>query len=385
MWRKSSHQWQVPNCIALLATLKPADDIRMYHKWQSALQHYFPTTNFLLFGNQLTTPFLAGKKNVAFVAFSQQRHQWGRRLYFLFYAFYSLLRYRPDWVVVTTFEFLPFVFLYKCFKKKVRIIYDIQENYEANHRHSKGFFSTLGRLLIHYSEKWSRYFVDAYTLAEKCYEKELSFLPTNNTWVVENLFLPIVPYRPSFPASPPLQNIRLALCGTISEGYGLYRALAWVESYLHFAPLTTLHLIGHCPLRKDFQYLEQYAQKHKHCHLHISLLPMNYIELMEKMQEIDVWLMPYEVRHSVANRIPTKFYEAMYYQKYIWVEKNHFWIDFLHSLQYTKVSHLSFFEQNSTCPTLSDASDYKMPESCFWRANLLAPIIDYLQGFVIKR
>jgi len=319
---------------AFVSVLKPVDDIRLFQKiartWQEA-------------GYEIhSIGFEADTQNEAGVffypVFKFRRLQF-KRLFVGWQILFLLLKIRPQSVVCGSIELLPFCVLFKLLHwRKVRIVYDIQENYFLNILHTQVYPKFIRyplALFIRLTERFFSYGVDCFLLAERCYEEELTFLGKRHI-ILENK-----PLEKFFKEIDALSfSYTLACVGTIAQEYGIWKGLAFFEQIQRLDARYKLHIMGRC--MQDTLFSELRRLQTEDVSIHISQTPIAYQLILDTMQQADAILMPYELNRSYEKRIPTKFYEAMALSKWIIVSENPYWQTFFERINYPKVIFIHF-------------------------------------------
>ncbi len=248
-----------------------------------------------------------------------------------FTFFYLLLKIRPKILVVCTFELLFFAVIYKIIFG-TKLIYDVQENYSANIFYTKVFPAwvrfPLGYLVKFWEKFWGNW-VDEFWLAEKCYLEELHLQKRNyifleNKVVFEQIkpFLKNIEIQKNFDEKNIDTKTKFLISGTLGEDYGTHEAINWFKNYQKIYPNSTLDVIGFCAKKSDFEKIQNNILNCQNINLigGNSLVDSNLI--LEYASLTDFWIMPYFQNKNIQNRIPTKFYEAIAFQKKIILLKN---------------------------------------------------------------
>lgn len=244
------------------------------------------------------------------------------RLFVPFKFLSRLITYRPDAVIVTTYELLPMAILARTVLG-FKLIYDLQENYSHNfllNRSSHRMLRQLAAFLIRSIEKLAHPLVDHYFFAEQIYQHQ--FPEITRYTVLENKYAgPVGP----LPKTPRSKEPLLLISGTITPVYGIEKAIHWFLSLRESFPLARLHILGHVPLT-DFQTrLEKLSFDRPEISLNISSRPLDYTEILEAVQQADVVLLPYEPLDSIRFKIPSKLYESVALHKPLLISKNPLW------------------------------------------------------------
>ena len=252
--------------IVIASVLKPIDDVRAYWK----LSQSIAKTNKYevnIIGNE-------GKKeedqpNIKFVSHSLNRRDWLKRLIVRERILFKILRIKPSLVIITTHELINIALIARLFTG-CRIVYDVQENYKLN---LSGINPSISRriagLLIRWKENLSKFFIDQYWLAERCYEEELSFVKRKSL-VIENKAFEYknVVTDTEFP--------KLLFSGTVSEYGGVKLAVEVLKKMQKVDERSTLTIIGQVHDEKLENWLKSQEKECRNLNLDISQKPVPY-------------------------------------------------------------------------------------------------------------
>lgn len=325
------------------AVLKPADDIRLFQKIALSFYEYGFQIHSLGFGKKKNE---ANHKNICFHSlFSKSRLHWSRGLVG-FRLLWHLFLIHPQMIVCGAVEILPFCVLYKIlaflFFRKVCLCYDIQENYAANILFTQGYLRPLRLILaklIRLTERLCTCWIDTFFLAERCYAQELPFVK-KQFLVLENKFL-----KKNLVVKPKEQvrKIHFLYAGTLANEYGLEKVLQINDFLKNQNENYQISIVGKCSTQKCLDKLRNL--KEENIFIKASDTPIAYEYVLEQYQRADVVLMPYQINQSYQNRIPTKFYEAMAHNAWIWVQENPTWKTFFEEYGYKKVVFTDFWQE----------------------------------------
>ncbi|KOY85911.1 hypothetical protein AD998_06930 [bacterium 336/3] len=351
-----------------VSVLKPVDDIRLFQKIAQAWKE----ANYEIH----SIGFEASVQNFSSIFFYpifNFKRLNIKRLFAGCLVFYYLLLIRPQHIVCSSIEALPFCIFFKIYTLgKTKVFYDVQENYYLNILHTKVYPKILRYPLawvIRSVEWFCSFFVTYFFLAEQCYVKELNFLGKKFI-ILENKPLQRF-FQESTP--PPLTVRKFALVGTIAEEYGIWKALSVFDKIQHYEPDSQLLIHGKCAKKDLYEKLKNLQDRHVVCK--ISEKPVHYEDIIRAMKLADAILMPYEINKSYEKRIPTKFYEAMALNKWIIVSDNYFWQKFFIKMNYLKVFFLDFdsldialdlYELLEVTAQNSEYQNYVVQEDLFW-------------------
>ena len=301
--------------IVIASALKPVDDVRAYWK----LSQSMAKTNKYevnIIGNR-------GKKeedeeNIKFHAHRLNRTHWINRMLIREFILFKILRIKPSVLIITTHELINTALLAKLLIG-CKVVYDVQENYGLNLRvinysFAKGVIASL----IRWKENLSKYFIDQFWLAEKCYSEELPFTRKNGL-VIENKAF-------DFPQST-RQNIPLKMLfsGTISEYGGVKKAIELFRHFQNVDKESTLLVIGqvHDPSLKE--WLEDEQKNTVGLKLNIASDPIPHDEILDAIADANLGVIGYQPSEVNHRKIPTKLYEYSRYMLPYLVYKNTLW------------------------------------------------------------
>ncbi|MCS6795637.1 MAG: glycosyltransferase [Raineya sp.] len=354
---------------AFVAVLKPADDIRLFHK----IALTFAEQGFEIhsIGYQSDLSRQKVENNIyLYPVFNFSRKDF-KRLWAGWVILKYLCKIKPQVIVCGAVEILLFCVLYKFFQRlqgnKLHLIYDVQENYFLNVLYTQtyqrlSFFRYVLAYAIRWIEKICALAVDSFFLAEKCYEQELSFVRKSGL-VLENKCL-----KPNT-AKIESKNVVFLLSGTLAPEYGLWKAIDFAKNMYQKNPEIILKIVGKCSRKNVFEQLLKLKSQYSFLQMEVSTSPVSYEILEQNFAKSTCWLMPYELNKAYRNRIPTKFYEAMAWQKWIIVQKNPAWENFFKEFKYPKVIWVDFEKpqiwQEIDFTKFSSESNYQNSE-IFW-------------------
>ncbi|GAB4126740.1 MAG: hypothetical protein OHK0045_06360 [Raineya sp.] len=218
-----------------------------------------------------------------------------------------------------------------------------------------------------------------FLLAEKCYVQELPFLGKNYL-VVENKFSQehLQKENSARAAIYPLQIVHT---GTLSAEYGTEKVLEIAQHLSEQGVCYQMSIIGKCS--KSSLLLRLQNLHKEHIFTQISLSPISYENILTAYSNAHIALMPYQINKAYQNRIPTKFYEAMAHNVWIWVQENPAWRAFFEEYKYPKVLFSDFWAEkvNFGFPSeinFLDERKYNNP-NIFWE-NEAKKIFVWLQN-----
>jgi glycogen synthase len=313
--------------ILLASVLKPINDTRMYGKLGLSLAK-LPEVQIHIAGYQAPVPPAPG--NMQFhPLFNFKRLSWRR--FFAPLAFLKLLfKLSPDVIILGTHELLLICLFYKIFRP-CRLIYDVRENYYLNLTSQKIYAPLTSRFLafiIRLTEKLAAPFISPFFLAEKSYAAELPFIKSN-CLILENKYQPPYPAIAQPPTKAgvkiPEQAVQLLYSGTISELYGVFKAVDFCNVLNQVLPIYYLTIIGYCPQPEILMQLKKLISGNDRVNLIGGDKLVPHHQILQAISDSHVGLLPYQPHPSTAGCIPTKLYEYMAQALPIVVTPNPLW------------------------------------------------------------
>ncbi|MDN3670745.1 glycosyltransferase [Echinicola jeungdonensis] len=307
--------------VVIASVLKPVTDTRAFYKLAISLRETNKYQINIIGFLRKNPPKLS---NIEFTAIFGRHRLHPLRLLAPFIFFLKLKNYKPDLVIVTTYELLwPSILAKVLFGNK--LIYDLQENYSKNvnfHQTLPILFRRLVVKGIQIMEKSSQPYVDHYFFAEECYIKE--FPQIKNWTLLENK------YQGKPVQSAPIslarkESLQFLISGTLTPAYGIENAFYWFKELAKENPSYQLHVIGHVPLKDFKNELEKLGQNHNQIHLRLAQRPVPYPDIKKQLLNADILLLPYLQSPAIMPKIPTKLYEALALNIPVLTTKNPRW------------------------------------------------------------
>ena len=178
--------------IVIASILKSTQDIRTYHKIAKTIANQTNYDIHLIGHTSTNDNTSTNDGNIKFHRLYTFPRLSLKRLTANWYFFLLLWNLKPNIIIVSTFELLPASLLYKLLFR-VRLGYDVQENYAFNVYYSKVFPYLLRPILyfwIRLLEIFAHPFINFYLLAEDCYALEIPFMKSKS-YLLPNKFLQI--------------------------------------------------------------------------------------------------------------------------------------------------------------------------------------------------
>ncbi len=242
----------------------------------------------------------------------------------------TILKVKPKILIVCTYEYLFVSSILKRFFG-YKLIYDVQENYLLNldlNNELSEFKKSLAAKIIQYSEGIRE--IDLYFLAEKCYAEEM---PEKRPFLIlENKFSGKILNKPPFNYSE-TNGFRFLISGTITPTFGTIEGIKFFNSILEIFPDSSLHIIGHVPLKSFSIKLQKEAVLNPKIRLEIDENPIDHELILEEIKACDFCLLPYQKHSAISDKMPTKLFECMALAKPVLISKNDKWESFLNHYQ----------------------------------------------------
>ena len=307
--------------IAIASVLKPVTEPRAYRKLAISLRE---TNKYHINIIGFYAKRLPKEPDIEFTCIFKRNRTHVTRILAPFRFLRRIIRYRPELVIVTTYELLPSAVLGKLFLGYC-LVYDVQENYHQNVLQNSPMPRRVRQVLafaIKAVERATHFFIDHYFFAERSYPAELGYM--RRYTLLENKYSP--PDSSPVPATPAVGSAaRFLLTGTITPVYGVLQGIYWFLSLQQYYPETHLKITGHVPQTNFLHDLKRRYGNHPRISLNLSGRPLPYARIRQDMLEADILLMPYEIVDSIKFKIPTKLFEAIALRKPLIISENPVW------------------------------------------------------------
>lgn len=360
--------------ILIASVLKPVNDTRLYHKFGKTLAKHFPEKRIHIVGFCPAMPTIPEFSNIQFYPVFHFTRLSFRRVFANFILAWYLWKIRPKVLIISTFELLPIAVFYRLFFR-VKLLYDVRENYAHNILYTQVFPKVLRALLagiVRVIERTAHFWIHAYLLAERCYAEEMPWMSKKAVFA-ENKFDAELRTQLKPTAIKPLTFL---YSGTIATDYGIFEAFDWIQALHTVDDTVRLQIIGYCPNRADFERLQAKIQQLPFVELSGGDSPVNHRVILQAMTAADWLLMPYQVNKSVENRIPTKFYEALALQKRCIIQPNPAWQTFFEQYPSSEVIFQNFRDISNLSnlyPTLRKTTqvvpENQISAAVFWQSE----------------
>lgn len=330
--------------VVIASVLKPIHDTRLSDKIAYSLAQSFPEAKIHILAHrssQKPSNSAAQIQRQALFSFARLSY---KRIGANFSLFKRLWQIKPNLLIVATMELIPAAVLYK-WLRGLQLIYDVQENYQKNILFTGVYPSWMKYPLaglVRTLELMSRPWIDAYWLAEDCYQTELPF-PASRSWIIPNKFKKVQLEKWLTP-NPPLtvQKGHFVYTGTISKPYGIYRAIQLVQALHQLDNQIKLTIVGYCIQKSEWNKIQAQVADKNYIQWIGGEEPVPHEEIIQAMLKAEIVLMPYYINRSVENRIPTKFYECLALRRPMLIQENPAWQGFFNQYTFTSALFTDF-------------------------------------------
>ncbi len=345
--------------IVIASLLKPVDDTRMFEKLGQTLEE---DAYVHIIGYPSKVTFHSTKITIhSLLPFN--RLSWGRMIA-PWKIFRKVLEIKPDVFIITTHELLLVGVVSKIFLS-CRLIYDIQENYfrnilytDAFPRITRPFISTYVRII----EWLTSPFVNHFLLAERGYEKELSF-PGNRRTIIENK----TKKEKVIANKKNDGQINLLFTGTLAETTGVFTAIELAQKLHAVNQSIRLTIIGFCSQQNTLEKIKNTIRDKNFIKLIGGNLLIPHAEIIKEIQSSNFGIIAYAENQSIINSIPTKLYEYLGNQLPILMVNHKPWLDLANPYQAAMAFSLTDFNAEEVLDKMKNQSFYtSIPKDVFW-------------------
>ena len=285
--------------------LKPVNDIRMTGKIGTALAAEGHEIHVIGYPVALPSP-----GEMTFHPLRPFHRISLRRLFMPWTVFRKVLRLRPDVLIITTHELLLAGIFLRMIQRRVRLIYDVQENYFRNVIYTGTFPSPLKYVMASYVriKEWCAMpFIHHFLLAERTYSDELPLTGRPYT-IIENKSLEISAKAPPI---EPHDAIRFVFSGTLATSTGVFTAIRLMARMHKFEPKVHLTLAGYCADALVFEKIKKEIAGKDYITLVGGDRLVPHEEIVRCMTTSHAGIIAYTDNPATRNRIPTKLYEYL--------------------------------------------------------------------------
>ena len=305
--------------IFIAATLKPVNDPRLYHKIALSLVNNGNYEVCIAGYNNDFTPVVTTKKVKFYPLFKFARLSF-KRVFSPWHILKQIIKEKPDLLIIATHELLLLALLLKILKKQ-KVVYDIQENYFYNILYMDSFPLFLRPFLACYVRSKEYLIVpllDGCLLAERVYEKQLGFALKNYV-IIENR-------NPGNTGDcqelSMMQIHKFLYTGTVSEEYGIWEAISFIEKLYLVNKAVRLEIIGYTPNTALIRKLNDRIIGKNYIRADIRSVPVPYEYIRSLFSGTGVLLLPYRPNKAIDGKIPTRFWEGLSWQLPMLIQEN---------------------------------------------------------------
>ncbi len=345
--------------IVIASILKPVDDTRMFEKLGQTLAEN-AEVHIIGYPSQV-------KVNTSAIMFHSLQPFNRLSIARMIASWKILLKVftlKPTVFIITTHELLAVGVLSKILLS-CRLVYDVQENYARNILYTNAFPKPIRPFIAVYvrMKEWiTSPFVNHFLLAERGYEKELSF-PGNKKTVIENKTK-----KETVIAQKKNDGlIHLLFTGTLSETTGVFMAIELAQK-LHFINTSIrLTIIGYCSLQTTLVKLKDTIRDKNFIELIGGDHLVPHAEIVSQVQSNHFGIIAYAENPSTVNSIPTKLYEYLGYQLPILMVDHKTWIDLAKPYQAAILFNVLNLKPEELLNNMKTQSFYNsIPTDVFW-------------------
>jgi len=235
-----------------------------------------------------------------------------------------LYQVNPQILIVNTHELLIVAVLNRIFFG-AKIIYDIRENYYRNILYADSFPVLLRPLLagwVRLKEKVTAPLFHHFFLAEKGYQKEMSFFRNRGTLIENKAKVPVGLLR-----TPQRGKIRLLFSGTLAESTGVFQAIGLAKKLHTLNETVQLTLIGYCAKAETLRKIKDEIKGSDFIQLLGGNRLVPHREVMQAIYTSDFGIVCYPPSRHTENAIPTKLYEYLACRLPILLQHHRPWVE----------------------------------------------------------
>lgn len=308
--------------IVLASILKPIDDTRMFEKIGVSLADTGLYEITIIGYPSSSVPV---HSNITFVALKPFKRLSFQRWIASLKVLLEVLKVKPEAFIISTHELLIVAFLNRILFG-TKIYYDIQENYYRNILHTPAFPALVRWPVagwVRLKEKLVSPFFQHFFLAEKGYEKELTYLGNKYT-VLENKVLTPKGYLKE---SKSVAKTRLVFTGTLAESTGIFQAIELAKRLHESDVKIELNIVGFCAQTDVLQRLKESIQEYPYIRLIGGDKLVPHHQIIEAIRTSDFGIICYPFSEHTRNSIPTKLYEYLGLQLPILLQNYSPWVE----------------------------------------------------------
>lgn len=346
--------------LLIASTLKPIDDSRMYEKFGVSLaktNEY--EINIIGFASKNTLTH----SSIGFFPHGPFGRMSFDRIISPFKIFKIYIKVKPQIIICNTHELLIVTSLYRILFGG-RIIYDIRENYAKNIHNTNVFNPILKPLLAAYvraKEVITKPLFDGFIMAERVYAKQLEFVPTHKSIVVENKYMPVEVDETISKVNS--ENTILLYSGTISESNGIFDAIQITDQLYQIDPRVRLRIIGFCALKKDLIKLQEAIMGKEYIELIGGDFLVPHQQIIQEIIKADFGFVLKKPNNGINdNKILTRLFEYTANKLPILLLNNPTWIKFCDEFNAAIPMDPAHFDPNKILALMKNSNFYTKGE-----------------------
>jgi glycosyltransferase involved in cell wall biosynthesis len=353
-----------PKRIVFASILKPVDDTRMFEKMGVTLAE---KDDYKIFIIGYPSKQKIEHDSIRFLPLPKFKRLSFARFFMALKVLQLILQVKPEALVINTHELL-IVSLLNRILFGTKIVYDIRENYYRNLRSTTAFPSIIRDVIASWVRLKEKLFAPGFHhffLAEKGYEKEMSFFKDRYT-IIENKAL--VPNHFSRAKKNPDRR-QLLFSGTLAESTGVFEAIELARNLYKIDPKITLRIVGFCAQPEVLKRLQILAEDSPFISLIGGSELVPHSEILKAISESDFGIIYYPPSPHTENSIPTKLYEYLAFRLPILLQDHGPWIALTEP--YHAAINIDFKNPNLTEIVTEMNSDFysSSPQKVTWNSE----------------
>jgi glycosyltransferase involved in cell wall biosynthesis len=242
-----------------------------------------------------------------------------------------LLQVKPEALVINTHELL-IVSLVNRILFGTKIVYDIQENYYRNLRHTNAFPPLIKLVLaawVRFKEKLFAPAFHHFFLAEKGYEKEMDFFKDRYSIIENKAVIP----QGIFRGQKNTAGRQLLFSGTLADSTGVFEAIRLAKILHENDSKINLLIIGFCAQSEVRKQLQKEIMNSNFIRLIGGSELVPHSQILKAIADSDFGIIYYPPSPHTENSIPTKLYEYLAMRLPILLQNKSSWMHLVEPLQ----------------------------------------------------
>jgi glycosyltransferase involved in cell wall biosynthesis len=247
-----------------------------------------------------------------------------------------------------------------------RLIYDVQENYFFNILYTNSFRPVAKVFIaayVRFTEVLTSPFINHFFLAEAEYEKELPFLGSRKTRILNKVKKPeniVARERTSGKRS-------LLFSGTLAESTGVFTAIELAVKLHDVDPNMTLDIVGFCPQQETLFKIINTIEPYPFIQLTGGQKLVEHSLIIKYIQQADFGIIAYPHNKSTRSSIPTKLYEYLGHQLPIMLIDHSPWVDLCSPFQAAVVFDPRHIQASQMLDSINTQKFYsRIPDDVYW-------------------